>query len=218
MDPKAIEPRLLHRGAEADLFLSKLGSWDVVVKQRVRKDYRNPVLDDRIRRERTAREATALHEAKKAGVRAPSVLAVDLDRHSITMTRVVGLLARDNLDKMSPETSTRVLQELGRQIGLLHMEGIVHGDLTTSNIIISEGDIPFTLDFGMSSRSFETEDRGVDLHLLKRSIATSHTVNPDHCAKAVLRGYRVSAGLREAGLSFRKAAEIARRGRYFAIR
>ena len=218
MDSKTVEPRLLHRGAEADLFLSKLGPWEAVVKQRVRKDYRNPVLDDRIRRERTAREATALQEAKKAGVRTPSVLAVDLDKHSITMTRVAGLLARDNLDRMSPETSAGIFQELGRQIGLLHMEGTVHGDLTTSNIIISEGGIPFILDFGMSSRSFETEDRGVDLHLLRRSIATSHAVNSDHCVKAVLRGYSVAAGHRQAGLSFRKAAEIARRGRYFAIR
>ena len=218
MDTKSLEPKLFQRGAEADLYLSTLGPWDVVIKKRVRKRYRNPRLDERIRRERTAREATTLHEAKKAGVRTPNVLEVDLEKCCITMTRLLGPLARDSLDNVDPRSGSKVFRELGRQIGLLHVNGLVHGDLTTSNVVISEGDLPFILDFGMSSRSMEAEDRGVDLHLLKRSIATSHTVDPDRYMRSFSRGYKTTAGLKEAMVSFRKAAEIARRGRYFAIR
>ncbi len=218
MDSKSLSQKPFYRGAEADLFLSTLGPWDVVVKQRVRKRYRDPELDKRIRRERTAREATALHEAKKVGVRTPTVLDVDVERCSITMTWLEGGLARDDLDKMEHESSLKVFRELGRQVGLLHVNGMVHGDLTTSNIIITAGDIPYILDFGMSSRSMEAEDRGVDLHLLKRSIATSHAVDPDRYLRAVSTGYKTTAGVKEALASFRRAAEIARRGRYFAIR
>ncbi len=209
---------IFHRGAEADLFLSRAGPWDVVEKQRIRKKYRDPKLDLEIRRERTGKEAYALHIAKKAGVRTPTIVRVDLQQYLIVMTRVRGVLARDNLDRMSNQASSRAFRDLGCQIGLLHMNGIVHGDLTTSNIIISDNGLPFVLDFGMSSHSVAVEDRGVDLHLLRRSITATHLVDADHCTKGLLDGYRAIMGPRQARQTFRKAAEIARRGRYFALR
>ncbi len=218
MDSEAIDGVLFYRGAEADLFLSRLGPWNTVIKQRVRKSYRTTELDGRIRRERTIREALALHEAKRAGTRAPVVLSLDAEKHSIVMTRVEGTPARDGLDRMGLRASQLVFRELGRQVALLHQGGIVHGDLTTSNIVIAQGNLPFILDFGMSSYSSEAEDRGVDLHLLKRSIATSHAIDAESCSKAVWLGYREVLGPTEASKSFRKTREIARRGRYFALR
>ena len=209
---------LLYRGAEADLFVSKLGPWDVVVKQRIRKKYRNSQLDKRIRKERTVKEAVVLREARKTGARTPVVLSVDPSKHSIIMTRVRGIAARDSLDNLDIQATHNVFRELGRQVGLLHQGGIVHGDLTTSNIIITNGNIPSILDFGMSSHSFESEDRGVDIHLLRRSIATSHAVDAESCSRAVSLGYTRAMGQKEASSTFRKTAEIARRGRYFAIR
>ncbi len=218
MDPTKIGISLLHRGAEADLFLTRLGSWKAVKKIRVRKAYRNHQLDARIRRERTAREASALHEAKGAGVRTPSMLDVDQQDYSISMTFIEGEVMRDQLDNLSKPRRAEILQEIGQQIGKLHLKGLVHGDLTTSNIILSSNGLPFILDFGMSSHSTEPEDRGVDLHLLQRSISTSHTLDPHSSARAIIKGYRKVLGKKEAGLSLRKQLEIARRGRYFAIR
>jgi len=218
VDPTKIGISLLHRGAEADLFLTRLGSWKAVKKIRVRKAYRNHQLDARIRRERTAREAFALHEAKSAGVRTPSVLDVDQQDYSISMTFIEGEVIRDKLDSLSKSRRTEILREVGRQIGKLHLGGLVHGDLTTSNIILPTNGLPFVLDFGMSSHSTEPEDRGVDLHLLQRSISTSHTLDPHSSARAIIKGYRKVLGKKEAGLSLRKQLEIARRGRYFAIR
>jgi len=218
MDTPALGGTLFHRGAEADLYVSRVGAWDLVVKRRTRKKYREQELDNRIRRARTAREATALHEARRAGVRTPIVLLVDLEKTTIVMTYVKGLLARDSLELGGSRSTLGIFRELGRQIGLLHSSGIVHGDLTTSNIIVTGRDTPFILDFGMSSWSTEIEDRGVDLHLLKRSLATTHVVDEESSSREVSKGYKEVLGPRKTRETFRKAAEIAKRGRYFALR
>lgn len=218
MDPKKLAVNLFHRGAEADLFLEDSGPWKAVVKRRVRKAYRNRGLDDRIRRERTVREAAALNEAKKSGTSTPSVLDADPIACSITMTFVEGSLARNRLDELSYSGVQEVLHGIGRQIGMIHQIGLVHGDLTTSNIILPTRRSPFILDFGMSSFTTEAEDRGVDLHLLQRSISTSHVLSAKSSMKAVFTGYRQVLGSKEAEMSIRKLSEIAKRGRYFAIR
>ncbi len=218
MDSSTLELHPLHRGAEADLFLSQLPPWRVVVKRRVRKAYRHERLDDKIRRERTVKESSTLRDAKVAGARAPSILGLDIERFSIIMTFVDGLLARDVIDEMSDTHRLSLLEELGRQVGFLHSAGIVHGDLTTSNIIVPDDGKPFMIDFGMSARSSEPEDCGSDLHLLQRSLVATHALDSTNSLKRVAKGYREVAGEEAARSSLRKAAEIARRGRYFAIR
>lgn len=212
------ELTLLYRGAEADLFTFQLSPWMAVLKKRVRKTYRTVGLDKRIRRERTAREALVMHSAKRMGVRAPSLLEVNPDDCSITMTFIHGALARNALDSTSPTVRRNILRDLGRQVGLLHRGEIAHGDLTTSNIIIGHDFRTYMLDFGMSSHTNEAEDMGVDLHLLERSIATSHTTDTRTFMRTFSIGYTESIGVAKARAAFKKAAMIARRGRYFAIR
>jgi TP53 regulating kinase and related kinases len=218
MDSSTLDLQPLHRGAEADLFLSELSPWKVVVKRRVRKAYRHQELDAKIRRERTVRESSAIRDARIAGAKTPSILGLDLERFSIIMTFVDGLVARDAIDTMSESRRLPLLEDLGRQVGFLHSAGIVHGDLTTSNIILPDDGKPFIIDFGMATKSSEPEDRGTDLHLLQRSLIATHSLDAASSFKRVAKGYRESAGERTAESSLRKAAEIARRGRYFAIR
>src|SRR3989442_13716729 len=88
MDSSTLELHPLHRGAEADLFVSDLPPWKAVVKRRVRKAYRNEELEAKIRRERTVRESSAINEAKIAGARAPRILGLDIERFSIIRTFV----------------------------------------------------------------------------------------------------------------------------------
>ena len=218
MDTASLISTPLHRGAEADLSLTTIGPWKVVVKCRVRKDYRNPILDERIRHDRTISEASVIHEAKTAGARVPSIVGVDIENNAIVMTHLAGTVARECLDDMGKSEAQKLLRSIGEQIGLLHMAGIVHGDLTTSNVIVSPSGAPFIVDFGMSRRSVEPEDRGVDLHLLRRSIIASHRQNPSSMMNSMIRGYEETTGKKVAGSTWRKAREIARRGRYFAIR
>ena len=218
MDSSTLELHPLHRGAEADLFLSELPPWKAVVKRRVRKAYRHEELDAKIRKERTVKESSAIRDAKIAGARTPSILGLDLERYSIIMTFIDGMVARDAIDTMGNSRRLPLLEELGRQVGFLHSAGIVHGDLTTSNIILPDGGKPFIIDFGMATKSSEPEDRGTDLHLLQRSLIATHALDATSSFKRVAKGYREAAGEETTRSSLRKAAEIARRGRYFAIR
>ena len=212
------DPVLMHRGAEADLYLSQVGPWKAVLKKRVEKKYRQKDLDAWIRKERTAKEATLLGEARKAGVRTPTLLKLDPEEFSLTMSLIPGKLARDSLDTMKPKAREGLFEDLGHQVGQLHNRGIVHGDLTTSNLIISEENIAYMIDFGLANYSIEAEDRAVDLHLLKRSITTSHNFSIGKCFRALSKGYTAALGPRDAAAVYKKASEIARRGRYFAIR
>lgn len=218
MDTTNLTSTPLHRGAEADISFATIGPWKVVIKRRVRKEYRNPTLDEEIRHDRTISEASIIHEAKLAGVRVPSIVGIDIANNAIAMTHLDGTVARERLDKVDIDEARKLLRSIGEQIGLLHAAGIVHGDLTTSNVIMSPSGAPFIVDFGMSKRSIEPEDRGVDLHLLQRSIFASHSKNPSVLMHAMIRGYEQTAGKKIANSTWRKAREIARRGRYFAIR
>jgi Kae1-associated kinase Bud32 len=217
MDP-SLELTLLYRGAEADLFTYEMGPWTAVLKKRVRKTYRSMELDKRIRKERTAREALAMHTAKQLGVRTPTLLEVNSSDCSISMTFIHGDSARNGLDSISPSDSRVILRDLGRQVGLLHNGDIVHGDLTTSNILIDRSLKTHMIDFGMSSHTDEAEDMGVDLHLLERSIATSHTGDTGASMRAFSEGYTESVGGVWARAAFKKAVMISKRGRYFALR
>src|SRR5215472_7256726 len=100
MDPnELIQGSLIHRGAEADLYLTRVGPWNAIVQQRVPKRYRHRDRDHRIRRERTVSEASIMSEARKAGVRTPTVLSVDPEEYSLSVSFIEGVLVRDELDK-----------------------------------------------------------------------------------------------------------------------
>jgi TP53 regulating kinase and related kinases len=218
MGPTAIGVEPFHRGAEADLFLSRISPWQTVIKQRVAKKYRDPQLDDRLRRSRTLSEALNMHEARVAGVRVPSILDVDLQNSTIVMTLVIGKAVRDCLDTMKQSDAKKLFRQLGDQVARLHSAGIVHGDLTTSNIIAVSSGPPFILDFGMSTRASAPEDRGIDLHLLQRSVNATHRHNSSALIKSFAEGYTEYAGAKISSATMQKAREISRRGRYFAIR
>lgn len=218
MDTSKLESIPFHRGAEADLLLARIDQWETVIKRRAKKKYRNELLDDTIRHDRTFSEADAIHQAKAAGAKVPSIIGMEPETNSILMTRVEGTVLRDRLDGMNRPDANRLFRSLGSQVGLLHSGGIVHGDLTTSNVVVAKSGPPFIVDFGMARRSVDVEDRGIDLHLLQRSIATSHSRNVSMLIRALANGYAETAGVKVRNSTWEKAREIARRGRYFSIR
>jgi TP53 regulating kinase-like protein len=159
-----------------------------------------------------------MHDARVAGVRVPSILELDPLKSTIVMALVKGTVVRDCLDSMKEKDAKELFRQLGDQVGRLHLAGIVHGDLTTSNIIAVSSGPPFIVDFGMSARTAESEDRGVDLHLLQRSINATHRHNALSLIRSFFEGYAESAGKKISNATMQKAREISRRGRYFAIR
>ncbi|RLI07693.1 Kae1-associated kinase Bud32 [Candidatus Bathyarchaeota archaeon] len=208
--------RLVRKGAEAHIFLARWLGRTVVVKHRVPKAYRHPELDRALRARRTVREAQALHRAKEAGVPTPLAYLVDRGSATLVMEHVEGERLKELLASQGPE-ALDLMVELGRLVGLLHRAGIIHGDITTSNVIRARDGSLVLVDFGLSEFSTELEKRGVDLHLLKRVLESTHHGVAVEAWGAFLRGYRAVMG-REAEGVIEKVREIELRGRYVAER
>jgi len=210
--------RLLRRGAEAVLYRWEWHDLDVVVKQRVMKRYRIPSLDHRIRQFRTVHESSLLHEAKVAGVMTPLIYCIDLKSTSIIMEFVSGDRLKDILDDLSLPNLSVLSERLGTLIGRLHRAGIIHGDLTTSNMILTPAGEVCLLDFGLGEHSTELEARGVDLHILRTVLFSTHHRIAEDCFRWVIDGYRKEFGRKEAEAVLRRADEVRRRGRYVSAR
>jgi len=201
--------RLIFVGAEAEVRESAYLGRATVQKRRVAKNYRRGDLDERIRRERTKAEAALLAEAGAAGVPVPRVLDIDLHHSILEIEAVTGEQLRVILERDGPDAAD-LCRAFGAVVGRLHGAGIVHGDLTTSNVIV-RGGRPVLIDFGLAQRSEELEDRGVDLHLVERTYESTH---PGHTPlfDAFMQGYRSSFPQAEAALA--RMEDIKARGRY----
>lgn len=202
-------------GAEAVVLRCKWMSFDAVAKLRLPKPYRDPRLDERLRLERTALEAKLLAEARKLGVPAPTPLFVDTDACLLLMDFIPGPRLTNVLAAMPDRKG--VFRSIGRFAGLLHSRGIVHGDLTTSNVIVV-GCSVYLIDFGLGAFSNELEEQGVDVHLMLRSLESTHPSLAPALFKAFTEGYEEARGSEAKRLVEGKVEEIRRRGRYVAER
>jgi TP53 regulating kinase-like protein len=208
------EFKLMKKGAEANLFLGLWYGIPVVMKKRVPKAYRNPDLDLMIRTSRTIHEARLLHEAKIAGVATPTVFLVDIPNTTIVMEYVGGDLVKTILDRMVKKEREELLVQVGRSVGKLHKFGIIHGDLTTSNMIMTpEGRVLF-IDFGLGELKGDVEKMGTDLHLLERALESTHYKIAKRCFKCMMRGYVEEVGEDKAKDVLKRIQEIRARARY----
>ncbi|MDD1674313.1 MAG: Kae1-associated kinase Bud32, partial [Methanomicrobiales archaeon] len=197
--PQQLQEPLLRteRGAEA---VVEIGELDVK-KSRCSKAYRMPALDHRLITERTRAEARLIAQARRSGV--PTPIIRDITENTIVMERINGALLKHSL---APGT----VREAGRMVGRLHRAGIVHGDLTTSNLIVRNGTCVL-IDFGLAQVSSEVESRGVDVHVFFQTLKST-TPDAPELRVAFIEGYRDQfPGAREV-LEREKAIE--KRGRY----
>lgn len=199
---------VLAQGAEAIIRRDTWHGREVVVKERVKKAYRSAILDKRLRNSRVKAEAQLMSQARKAGVMTPLIYDIDLDSSSITMEFVEGSTAKHLLQES--ENRNDLARQIGLCVGRLHRADIVHGDLTTSNMILNDGDFYF-IDFGLGEKSSESEKKGVDMHLLKEALESAHSEHLElyeHVAQAYLEEYP------EGGKILELVKEIEKRGRY----
>ncbi len=209
---------LLKKGAEASLYLEKWQGRKVIMKRRLPKAYRLSALDETIRVQRTLHEPQTIHKAKEAGVPTPTIYLVDIANANIIMEYIKGKQVKQILNNLSQTERTGLCHHIGTLIGRLHCHGIVHGDLTTSNMILTPHGKIFLVDFGLSEQSKELEARGVDLHLMKRALQSTHYQYAKECFKMVIAGYSEVVGKKEAEDVFNKIRAIERRGRYVSER
>jgi TP53 regulating kinase-like protein len=205
---------LIASGAEANLYRGRFLGYDVVVKHRVSKPYRDVKLDLVIRRDRTLTEAKIMLLAMSLGVRVPTVLYVDLENSIIVMEYVEGVLLRDYIGLVDEGVRRAYLELLGVYVGKLHKNDITHGDLTTSNVIVSSNGSLYIIDFGLSKISNDVEDKAVDIHLLMRSFESIHYNMSKELLTYFLRGYRSVLSPNEVNEILNTVKEIRLRGRY----
>ncbi|MFH2020467.1 MAG: KEOPS complex kinase/ATPase Bud32 [archaeon] len=173
--------KLIAKGAEAEIFLDK----DKIIKRRIQKSYRVESLDLALRKTRSKREAKILEKLPDE-VNAPILFNLDLNTMQITMEYLSGDKVRDIL-----EDNLDICDEIGKKIAIMHNAGIIHGDLTTSNMVY-DGKLHF-IDFGLSFFSDKIEDKAVDLHLLRQAFGSKHYSIADKAFKIVLSAYKKNA-------------------------
>lgn len=197
---------MLKKGAESELYLAKWYDWDAVSKIRTPKKYRNVTIDLFLRKYRTLHESDIMSKVKFFGINSPSIYFIDLFNFEIIMEYIQGTSLRDNFNP-------KYCCELGQIIGKLHSNNIIHGDITTSNFILTPNDSLVILDFGLSFYSERYEDKAADIRLFKEIMNSIHV---DFCNESInhfFMGYKNICGKKSIKI-FDIVTEIEKRGRY----
>jgi Kae1-associated kinase Bud32 len=202
---------IVYRGAEAILYVDEIEGQKVLVKERIKKNYRIPQLDENLRKLRTRKEVKLLTEARKVGIATPKILDVDEKNYKIFMEFIEGKRVKELLNESDKKTIANICVEIGKAIGKLHSHGIIHGDLTTSNMILKDGEIYF-IDFGLGEFSSRIEDQGVDLNLLYEALRSTHFKILAFCWKKIVEGYKKEYP--KANEVLERVKEIEKRARY----
>ncbi len=205
---------LIKKGAEAELFLETWCEKNVIIKKRTPKSYRLSELDLKLRSYRTIHEAMLIHQAKLVGIPTPLIYFVDTKNSTIIMEYIIGKQLKELANESSKVKLKSLFIQIGIIIGKLHTSGIIHGDLTTSNLIIDHQNRIFFIDFGLGKKSQELEDRSVDLFLLKRSLNSTHYLLATHFYDWILKGYSKIVSNKNYVEVERRIESIADRGRY----
>ena len=163
------------QGSEATLSSALLfNTTKIALKRRISKSWRHVLLDTKLLAGRFANEVKIMARALEKGVRVPAVLFVWKEDRVIGMEWIEGKTMKEVLnEQVENEWKMEMFKKIGMNIGKLHADGIIHGDLTTSNIMAKESEI-IIIDFGLSFMSKNVEDMAVDLYVLEKALLSTH--------------------------------------------
>ena len=204
--------KLIKKGAEADIYQTTWENSKAILKIRKIKKYRNSSLDSKIRKQRTIKESQIISQVKSFGVPTPLIYFVNLKKSSIVMQEIPGKPVHDLPESKIIEVS----KEIGRLVGILHKNGIMHGDLTTSNFILFRN-IVYVIDFGLSQNTIKPENHAVDLRLIKEILNSAHAKIMDSAWKNFLVGYKSIVGNENNVKILNLVSDIEGRGRYAKV-
>ena len=189
------------RGAEAVIFLED----NKIIKNRIKKNYRIDELDRKLRINRTKREINLLKKSSEI-INVPKLLSFT-DTEIIT-EYINGNKLSDVFDNI--DEREKICFKIGEYLAKLHNKDIIHGDLTTSNIMINKNYIYF-IDFGLGFISNKIEDKAVDLHLFRQAFESRHFGKWEDYFNSAIEGYKIS---KNADAVLKQIAKVESRGRY----
>ena len=204
--------KLINRGAEADVYSTMWDKKKAILKIRKVKSYRNSLLDQKIRKQRTSRESQIISQVKSFGISTPLIYFMDINKCSILMQYIDGKIVRD----LKGNDIVKVCSEIGQIVGTMHKNGIMHGDLTTSNFILDKKKL-FLIDFGLASRTEKPDDHAVDLRLFKEILNSAHAEVMEKSWKNFQKGYSKAVGMKYSKKILNLVAVIESRGRYATV-
>lgn len=152
------------------MYVGKYNDMACIIKERFKKDYRHPVLDQKLTARRMNQESRCMSKALKNGIPVPAIYFIE--NNLIYMEFIDGKPVRSMLEDKDVDVDTMSFL-IGTNIAKLHNVNVVHGDLTTSNLLWRRGEIVL-IDFGLSCVSTLTEDKAVDLYVLERAFQSTH--------------------------------------------
>ncbi|NWR82904.1 PRPK protein, partial [Furnarius figulus] len=211
--------RLVQQGAEAHVYRGLFLGRAAVAKLRVPKRYRHPALEERLSRRRTAQEARSLLRCRRAGIPAPAIYFVDYVTNSIYLEDIVdSITVQDHIysvQQSGNDTSSlhSLAEKMGELLARMHDEDIIHGDLTTANLLLRPPMEKLDLvliDFGLSFISGLPEDKGVDLYVLEKAFISTHP-DTEMMFQTLLKSY--AAASKKSGPVIKKLDEVRLRGR-----
>lgn len=204
-EKKKIKEKIIGRGAEAVLI--QKGS--TLIKRRIKKGYRHEQLDKFLRISRTKHESKILQKAHTI-ISVPRVHKVT--EHEIEMDFIKGKKLSEELDKFSEKQALEICKKIGQEVAKIHQNNVIHGDLTTSNMIYANNQV-FLIDFGLGFHSTRPEDKAVDIHLLREALESKHFKRWQSYFQKVLEGYK-SDKWPDSVLILKQLEKVEQRGRY----
>jgi TP53 regulating kinase and related kinases len=196
--------RLLSKGAESNIYVTKWYNKKAISKIRIPKIYRQRLLDDELRRRRTISESRMITLAKEFGLRTPYIYFVDPFRAEIVMEFISGI-------KASKVLTSSICFDIGKFVSTLHSFNIIHGDVTPSNFIVHRKIT--MIDMGLSFYSTRKEDKAMDIRLFKEILNSAYHSSYFEFFETFLDGYR-SINTKELEKILKRVDEIDTRKRY----
>jgi len=176
-----MKEKIISQGAEAIISLNN----DNIIKQRIKKSYRLPEIDGKLRKLRTRSEARILKKLQKI-IPVPKLIKIDEADKELVIEHIKGEKLSEYLEEIGYKKICKMITE---NISKMHDLDIIHGDLTTSNMIYKNNKV-YLIDFGLSFHSKKIEDKAVDLHLLKQALESKHYIIAEECFNIIIKNYK----------------------------
>jgi len=199
--------KIIQQGAEAKIFLDEKNN--LIIKDRISKSYRIPELDKKIIKQRTKAETKLLTKANQV-INSP-LPEKSKEDNKIIMPNIKGEKLSNSLNNFPIDKQKQIMKRIGEAISKLHKEDIIHGDLTTSNMILKDNEV-FFIDFGLGYISKKIEDKAVDVHLLKQALEAKHFLHWEELFEEFKKEY--SKNYNDSKQIFERMTAVEKRGRY----